>query len=167
MAAANPVKLQMRPALGFRDFMLVRRIRNSCREYMTRDQSHISFPRQLLYFLRYHMVDRMSVLYIGEDEFHRPIAYGLISYDETLTPWVSGGILPGYRGHGYGRELFKYISEQWHFPIWLEVLASNLPALKLYNGLGFLETKRVPLIRNDRSGASRQETVITMRKNPC
>lgn len=147
--------------------MLVRRIRNSCNEYMTRDRSSINIVRQLLYFLRYHMVDKMSVLYIGEDKYHRPIAYGLISYDETLTPWISGGILPKYRGKGYGKELFKFLSESWQFPVWLEVLASNSIAFKLYNGLGFVETGRTSLIRDDKSGASRQETVITMQKSPC
>lgn len=129
---------------------------------MTQDQSYISILSQLVFFLKYHASDRLRVLYIGEDESHRPIAYGLISYDESLRPWISGGILPRYRGKGYGMELFKFLSNDWDS--FLEVLASNERAHTLYTKLGFQETKRRLRVIRTKHEPERTETVITMMK---
>ncbi len=158
-------KLQFRPAESLRDFMVVRRIRNSCREFMTREQGHISYVDQLLFFVKYHILEKMRLMYIGEDKYYRPVAYGLISYDEHLMPWVSGGVLPSLRGKGYGSQLFKFLSSEWHMPVYLEVLESNKRALKLYTSLGFQEIDRKMTSRITKDKLAHTEVVITMRKD--
>lgn len=122
---------------------------------MTRHQEYIGILGQLLFYAKYYFGSGMLVLYVGCDKHKRPIAYGLISYDHNLQPWITGGILPGFRGAGYGKQLFSFLSNEWHFPVYLEVLESNQPARNLYTSLGFIETQRETRV---------QGTVITMKK---
>lgn len=158
--------LRLRPAISLIDFLKVRYIRNTCRCYMTRDQYHISVPHQLLFFFKYHTTDTLRIMYIGEDAFGHAIAYGLISYDsESLSPWVSGGLLPRHRGKGYGEQLFKFLSEGWSMPVYLEVLESNARAHKLYTNLGFQETNRGSRTFKSKGIPEHAETVITMKKD--
>lgn len=156
--------LRMRPAVSLLDFLKVRYIRNTCRCYMTRDQYHITVPHQILFFLRYHTSDTLHAMYIGENARGKAIAYGLISYDSHLQPWVSGGIIPKYRGAGYGAQLFRFLSEGWAMPVQLEVLESNVRAHKLYTNLGFQETARECRTFKSRRVPEHTETVITMKK---
>ena len=69
--------------------------------------------------------------------------------DVARVPWeglrhvgrMGMGLLPPYRGHGYGLRLAKAAIEAAHGVgierIELEVFASNLPAIRLYEKLGF------------------------------
>jgi ribosomal protein S18 acetylase RimI-like enzyme len=63
-----------------------------------------------------------------------------------LTAYDAGtGILPTYRSRGLGRDLFGYMMPELKKAgveqCLLEVLSTNLPALKLYRKLGFSETR--------------------------
>jgi ribosomal protein S18 acetylase RimI-like enzyme len=114
--------------------------------------------------MKYHASDRANVAFIGYNEKHMPIAYGLVAYDDHLSPWVSGGILPAHRGRGYGIHLFRFLSTEWHMPVYLEVLESNMHALKLYTSLGFQEIGRKSIVDAKKKGIARMETVLTMKK---
>jgi ribosomal protein S18 acetylase RimI-like enzyme len=131
---------------------------------MAQEQKYISIFGQILFFFKYHASDRFRVLYIGEDEHKRPIAYGLLVYDENLQPWISGGILDGHRGKGYGQDLFKFLSSDWPMDVYLEVPISNFRAHKLYTKLGFLEIGRRPYVPTSRQALKHVETIITMKK---
>jgi ribosomal protein S18 acetylase RimI-like enzyme len=114
--------------------------------------------------MNYHLSDRANVAFIGYNEKHIPIAYGLVTYDDHLSPWVSGGILPAHRGRGYGTHLFRFLSTEWHMPVYLEVLESNMYALKLYTSLGFQEIGRKSIVDTMKNGAIRMEIAIIMKK---
>lgn len=156
--------LILTPASSIKDFITIGQIRNTCRCYMTRDQEHISISRQVRFYFRYYITNKFQIIYIGRNDQGKKIAYGLISYDDNLEPWVSGGILPKYRDQGYGIQLFKFLSEGWSSSVWLEVLESNTRALKLYTKLGFRETKRESRLFRSRRIPEHTETVITMKK---
>jgi ribosomal protein S18 acetylase RimI-like enzyme len=106
----------------------------------------------------------MHVLYLGENQWRLPVAYGLVSYDHSLTPWLSGGVLSTCRGQGYGTELFKFLSSCWNTSVYLEVLESNQIAHKLYTGLGFQETNRERRVLLSKGAPFNAATVITMKK---
>jgi ribosomal protein S18 acetylase RimI-like enzyme len=132
---------------------------------MTKDQYHISVPRQILFFIKYNISDTLHILYIGENSYGHAIGYGLISYDSDLQPWVSGGLIPKQRGKGYGSQLFKFLSEGWSMPVYLEVLKSNIYAHKLYANLGFVEVSRESRLLRSEHEPKHTDTVITMRKD--
>ena len=52
------------------------------------------------------------------------------------------GVLPEHRGHGHATAmmaaLLEWGAEQGATTVWLHVETDNLPALRLYDGLGFL-----------------------------
>lgn len=153
--------LQIREATTFHDAEAMRQVRNACRIFMTRTQEEITFERQKEWFLG---LDRKVTLpyvascqqtdpvQIGFEEVHTEIGYGLIRFAEERW-WVSAGLLPHYRGKGYGEQLFRYLIDAAGTPCWLEVLETNIPAWRLYCKLGFREVTR---------GPSSHGTVITM-----
>jgi ribosomal-protein-alanine N-acetyltransferase len=70
----------------------------------------------------------------------QPVAY-LIAYPNKLDgeslPYIGGvGTLLEFRGKGIGRTLCEAMLEQ-HGAAWLHVRASNTPAIKMYESLGF------------------------------
>ena len=139
----RPRTLSLRPIQSLRDFQCVRHIRNNCRHFMTNDTRKINVVEQAIYWLK-QKVDRFTIIFLGYDECEKPIAFGVIHYDDMLAPWVTGGILRHYRGMGYGRQLFQQLCDNAHGPVNLEVWASNKPAHSLYQTLGFHELSRRP-----------------------
>lgn len=121
--------LILRQATTLEDLEEVRKIRNSCRFFMTRDQAHITREQQR----QWTPPTNWRVFLLALDD--ESIGYGLIRHQED-GDWLSGGLYPGFRGKGMGRELFTGLIARCGRPM-LEVLEMNLPALSLYLSLGF------------------------------
>ena len=134
----------------------MRLVRNACRLFMTMDQHEIDADGQQYWFSR---LDRQRVrpwLYMipgdGDDPWRmaRYPGYGLCRQLEAsdlgrktpagLTWWISGGLLPEFRGQGHGRRLFGLLADDINKMgeiCYLEVLADNAPAIATYRSIGF------------------------------
>lgn len=81
--------------------------------------------------------------YVGELK-HHVVAALKVYPDEGRAGIYAFGVLPEYRGQGYGRELLRWTMERMRvdgYPrIYLEVDLDNEPAKALYRSCGFVET---------------------------
>jgi ribosomal protein S18 acetylase RimI-like enzyme len=125
--------LSIHLAWTLRDFMAVRKIRNDCRQFMTRDQHYISVFDQVKFWLWHRRPSATYRVYLGTVN-GKPAAYGIVR-----GHLVSGGLLSAYRGQGHGRTLFTRLTHQAAQPALLEVLASNIHAQSLYASLGYVQ----------------------------
>lgn len=119
----------------------MRVVRNACREFMTRNTHEITVEDQREWFTS---LDRDTQPFIGVVSMGHAgaetIAYGLLRLVENKW-WLSGGLLPTWRGQGYGRQLFAELTRRVHArrrTAWLEVRKSNGTAERLYRSLGFI-----------------------------
>jgi GNAT superfamily N-acetyltransferase len=125
----------------------MRVIRNACREWMTNDRLEISREQQVQWFLtiqRQHEEGDESVLPFlyqprPDHLFPRPFGYGLLRKQDGKW-WLSGGLLPEWRGKGYGKGLFGELADYVHAlreTAWLTVWEHNERGLATYKSLGF------------------------------
>ncbi len=126
-----------------KNLLALRKIRNSCREFMTRDQSYIGILRQFIwYFKVYRPREKKGLMkYYLWPLRKKIIGYGLIEIKKGKK-WISGGIIPSYRGKGQGELLFHSLRTQCGDTTYLEVLKTNILAIKLYKKLGFKTIKK-------------------------
>jgi GNAT superfamily N-acetyltransferase len=147
-----PKGLTVRPATGILDALAMRRVRNTCRAFMTRDQSRISVFRQLRWwFSRPPSVHPYVAVYQGET-----IGYGLL-VQELERAWLTAGLLPHERGRGFGTEIFRFLmGEALKLALtpYLEVKLSNRVGRRVYKKLGFVEFQNTG-------------DAIVMRTRPC
>jgi len=130
----------IRYATTLRDAMGMRRVRNECRELMTRDPRHIPPWRQIWWW--WNLPD--SVKPIVVDEKGNVVGYGLVVVRPPFG-YVSGALLPSHRQQGLGTMLFgrlAAIAERHDVIPALEVFVRNEPARRTYARLGFVETRR-------------------------
>lgn len=164
----------IRPLAGPLDALRMRAVRNAVRANMTRDVRHIGVVRQLRWWwTRYRRWAR-------EDAFRawlvwqagRCVGYGIVRAEGSRW-WVTGGLLPEARGKGLGQALFRFLtieaaarSEALGDPTeaWLEVLADNAPAVRLYERLGY-RVWAANFFRGANEG-ERQITVMVWRQEP-
>lgn len=129
------MRVIVRPAPGLRDALTMRPIRNSCRSFMTRDQSEIGVLRQVWWWLTRDPTVAPFLL----DETGHAVGYGII-LTKGHKGWLTGGLLPDARGRGLGKALFQGLCRQAKkadLQPMLEVLKSNPRAEHLYCSLGF------------------------------
>jgi len=127
---------------SFWDVLRVRSIRNSCRQFMTRDTRKIGILRQLQWWNDYKQaegVDKWCYLML---EGKKSVGYGLVRrFKIGVSPneyWLSGGLVPSVRGKGLGKILFQYLIDEFAAgSLFLEVRKSNGGAYSLYKKLGF------------------------------
>jgi len=125
--------------VGLEDAEVMRQIRNSCRQFMTRNTLEIGEDEQMIWFLTLENTTRPFLL-VADVENQPKVGYGLIrEIDGKL--WLSGGILPEWRGQGLGKRLFAEMARIVNVvdkrTCWLEVRSSNSPARRTYQSLGF------------------------------
>jgi ribosomal protein S18 acetylase RimI-like enzyme len=121
----------------------LRLIRNNCRQFMTNNQQEISRSEQLAWFKSLDP-DRHKVFLfkVPHEGVYYPVGYGIVNLD-NWSAVLTGGIVTGYRGLGYGRKLFEELVSQglqYRKRVRLDVLRSNERAISLYKSLGFVMT---------------------------
>lgn len=128
---------ELLPATTYVHAENMRIIRNSCKEYMTNNNSHISSNEQEAWFESLNREKIMPFLFIAN---HISLGYGIIKLEDSKAI-LTGGILNGYRGKGFGRLLFQKLIhksiELGKIPS-LDVLKTNTTAINLYKSLGFM-----------------------------
>src|SRR6185295_597226 len=127
------------PIKNIKDALVVRKIRNQCRLFMTNDRSDIGFVRQIVWFFSKYKKEnkKNNMICFLFNKNAKPIGFGLIKKNEDKY-LITGGLEPDQRGKGIGKILFKEIIEQTPSKVvFLEVLKSNIPARKIYENLGF------------------------------
>lgn len=125
------------------DFMILRNIRNECRNFMTRDISYISEEQQKRWYekVKEELGKSIKVFLLYNIEngvISSPVGYGLLRMEGDYC-LVSGGLIESCRGKGFGNILFDYLIKNVdeNVPIKLEVLKNNTRAFVIYNKLGF------------------------------
>jgi ribosomal protein S18 acetylase RimI-like enzyme len=122
--------------------LIVRKIRNECKDYMTRSSEYITEEQQVKWF---NDLDRDTIkLYLMWSSIHGALGFGYCKNDDNET-YLTGGLKENHRGKGYGRMLFSHLLEQaktFNMPVTLEVLNTNTKAENLYKSLGFVEISR-------------------------
>ena len=154
--------LILRPIQDALDIEAMRLCRNACREYMTRGSDEISQSQQQAWWSRMTSTDpdfstwRPFLAWDGSTV----IGYGIVWHGAHVLrdpnpalpgaerqAWLTGGLLPQFRGRGDGRWLFERLVEHARafcgLPCWLEVRLDNYRARSLYARLGFVEVTRL------------------------
>lgn len=129
------------PVLNPIDVEIVRRHRNACREFMTRNTDYISAKQQQEWF---STLDNKTNRLLTLNKIHHgavveDIGYGYIRV-ENGEVLLTGGITSNERGKGYGVFLFERLvlnSLKYGLPIRLEVLKTNAAGIATYKKIGF------------------------------
>lgn len=121
------------------DLEAMRVVRNTCREFMTGNTREIDITAQICWFASLDPAETKPFVFrVGG----APIGYGLV---RRLNGdwWLSGGLLPPWRGRGYGKRLFAALAAVAGKPCWLDVRKDNAAGRRTYEALGFLPVHRV------------------------
>lgn len=121
---------------------ILRRIRNQCSEFMTRNTNQITPEQQQEWFKTAHKKYELYIAYAIEHGVCAVDAgYGVIHLNDGEY-LLTGGLVPEYRDKGLGSSLFKFLVDNCNkqVPIRLEVLKTNTRAFKTYEKLNFVVT---------------------------
>jgi len=129
----------LRLAESWKDFRQLRILRNECREFMTHDQREFGLRQQFGFWL-YHQTLGYRVYLLRQGD--TPVAYGIIHHDKGFD-WISGGVAAAWRGKGYGKAIFSFLTNLAAKPAYLDVFWQNIKARNLYRRLGWIEFERV------------------------
>jgi GNAT superfamily N-acetyltransferase len=121
----------------------MRVIRNACREFMTNNRREITAEEQAQWFLSIQDSETiLPFLYKPRPDhmYPKPFGFGLLRKERDKW-WLTGGILPEWRGKGYGKDLFAELADYVHHlgeTAWLTVWEHNERAMATYKSLGFV-----------------------------
>lgn len=122
-----------RPATTDADAETLRQIRNSGRQWMTRDSSEITPQQQQVWWYTLDVSAlRIWLARVAETD----VAYGLLRLDGGRW-WCSLAVLPRYQGQGYGREVYRFLAAATTENVWAEILADNTSSIKAALNAGF------------------------------
>jgi len=122
------------------DAQIMRKLRNECRLFMTRNTKYISKKQQSSW---YNSLDKSKMkLYLAKVD-NRAVGYGILRIENDVF-LVTGGLTKKSRGQGMGRYIFQNLIDEAKRidssrKIELEVLNTNTVAKSLYDKLGFIE----------------------------
>ena len=119
----------------------LRKLRNSCRYFMTRHQEEITAEQQKIW---YNTLSGNVVPYVYALDDSSLCGYGLIVYENNAA-YLTAALEETNRGKGLGRKIFSdliEIARKKVNKICLEVLETNIIAVNLYKSLGFNQVKQ-------------------------
>ena len=124
------------PVTTIEDAQIMRKIRNECKRYMTRNTDFITKEQQVEWFSQINHDDIKMYLMKYQDEI---IGYGYCRREGNEV-MLTGGLKGCHRNRGHGKILFNHLiaaAEDFGLRITLEVLNTNERARYLYDSLGF------------------------------
>jgi RimJ/RimL family protein N-acetyltransferase len=126
--------MDVRPITTDEDLEVLRRIRNSGRQWMTRDTAEITREQQLCWW---ETLDHASVKVWLFSESSATIGYGLVRLEKGRA-WCSLAVAPRHQGRGYGSAIYRWLAlSQPGWDMWAEILVSNTPSLRAALRAGF------------------------------
>lgn len=109
------------------DAEVVRIIRNSGRQWMTRDTREIGYDAQRAWWsIRNPDICWVYIGRIAETD----VGYGMLRLLDDDRWWASLAVLPRYQGNGYGGEIYRYLALSTVQDVWAEILADNTPSIR-------------------------------------
>lgn len=126
--------MDMRRATTEWDAEVIRVIRNSGRQWMTRDTKEITYDQQQAWWVR-RATDEAMRIWIASVAT-TDIGYGLLRF-EARQWWCSLAVLPRYQGQGYGTDIYRYLAASTDQDVYAEILADNTPSIKACLGAGY------------------------------
>ena len=115
------------------DAEVVRVIRNTGRQWMTRDTREITYDAQKAWWARCDpLIWRIWIASIAATD----IGYGLLRF-EAGRWWASLAVLPRYQGNGYGSGIYTYLALSTVEDVYAEILADNTPSIKACLSAGY------------------------------
>jgi RimJ/RimL family protein N-acetyltransferase len=115
------------------DAEVVRVIRNTGRQWMTRDTREITYDAQQAWWSNRNPKEcPIWIASIAATD----IGYGLLRYDAGRW-WASLAVLPRYQGNGYGSGIYTYLALSTVEDVYAEILADNTPSIKACLSAGY------------------------------
>lgn len=127
------------------DVLVVRRIRNECRTFLTNYSGHISIPRQIYWYFSYYRQAANSGVFqliIASNPSRLPVGYGVLSLINKEL-YVTECVAEKYRGQGYGSAILKHlisVANKQKLPIVAEIWASNQNSIALHKKYKFVQS---------------------------
>lgn len=115
------------------DAEIVRTLRNSGRQWMTRDPRELSQAEQAQFWARRSVLE--CPIWIAQIAT-TPIGYGLLRREKDRW-WCSLAVAPRYRGMGFGRQIYQYLAHATNQDVYAEILADNTPSIRACLGAGY------------------------------
>lgn len=108
------------------DLEMLRQIRNSGRQWMTRHTAEISPEQQQAWWAALDHAGTKVWLF---RESATDIGYGLVRL-ENGRAWCSLAVLPRYQGQGYGTQIYRWLALSQAWDMYAEILADNTPSIR-------------------------------------
>lgn len=126
--------LEVRHVTTEDDVEVLRLIRNSGRQWMTRDTSEITPEQQRIWWEHLdHAACKAWLFSIARTD----IGYGLARL-EGGRAWCSLAVLPRHQGQGYGTHIYRWLAlNQQGWDMWAEIYADNTPSLRAALSAGY------------------------------
>jgi RimJ/RimL family protein N-acetyltransferase len=118
--------MNARPVHTEKDVETLRVIRNSGRQWMTRDTHEITPAEQRAWWAARAPHDYPIFLF---SESNTDVGYGLLRLEGGRW-WCSLAVAPRYRGQGYGTGIYRWLALAISDDVWAEILADNTPSIR-------------------------------------
>lgn len=116
------------------DAQIVRRIRNSVRQFMTRDKREISSAQQVEWWdTRNPSALRLFLYY---DSFNDPVGFGMLTIDNEGRWWGTLAVTPESQNRGYGTEIYRHLISLVSV-LYIEIFADNESSWRAAQNAGF------------------------------
>lgn len=118
--------MNARPVHTEKDVETLRVIRNSGRQWMTRDQAEITPEMQRAWWAARAPYDYPIFLF---SESNTDVGYGLLRLEGGRW-WCSLAVLPQHQRRGYGTGIYRWLALAHSDDTWAEILADNTPSIR-------------------------------------
>lgn len=105
----------------------MRIIRNSGRQWMTRNTDAISEEQQRAWWLQASHDPSLDIWLFSVAQ--TDVAYGLLRRESDQL-WCSLAVLPQHQRHGYGTWIYRWLALSTTENVWAEILADNTPSIR-------------------------------------
>jgi RimJ/RimL family protein N-acetyltransferase len=108
------------------DLETLRQIRNSGRQWMTRDSREITPAEQRAWWAAR---DPSTCLVFLFREAQTDVGYGLLRLENGRW-WCSLAVLPQHQRRGHGAAIYRWLALSVSGDVWAEILADNTPSIR-------------------------------------